>query len=150
MKTFGKVLLAGTLALGGLTAMNIDTSKASADEYCRYICGPSETLNNFTIQLHATEYHFGQNVIAKVTNDKADDVHYKASIEKQYATGWDYYETDFNWGSMLPAGTNEEIVAFSGNGESIWGIGTFRFKIEVENADGSIDTIYTAPITLLN
>lgn len=41
MKKFGKVLLAGTLALGGLTAMNIDTSKASADEYCRYICGPS-------------------------------------------------------------------------------------------------------------
>ncbi|MCW9134709.1 hypothetical protein OF830_28590 [Bacillus paramycoides] len=150
MKTFGKVLLAGTLALGGLTAMNIDTSKASADESCRYICGPSETLNNFTIQLHATEYRFGQNVIAKVTNDKADDVQYKASIEKQYATGWGYYETDFNWGSMLPAGTNEEIVAFSGNGESIWGTGTFRFKIEVENANGSIDTIYTAPITLLN
>lgn len=43
MKAFGKVLLTGALALGGLTAMNIDTPKANADgasEFCRYICGP--------------------------------------------------------------------------------------------------------------
>ena len=51
VKAFGKVLLTGALALGGLTAMNIDTPKAHADgasEFCRYICGPSETLNGFT------------------------------------------------------------------------------------------------------
>ncbi|MBJ8031862.1 hypothetical protein [Bacillus cereus group sp. N21] len=150
MKTFGKVLLAGTLALGGLTAMNIDTSKASADEYCRYICGPSETLNSFTIQLHDTEHRMGQNIIVKATNDRAYDVHYKASIEKQYATDWGYYDADFNWGSMLPAGTNEEIIVSTGNGESISETGIFRVKVEVTNADGSIDTMYTAPITLLN
>ncbi|EJV56369.1 hypothetical protein BWGOE3_34290 [Bacillus mycoides] len=151
MKTFGKVLLTGALALGGFTAMNINTSKAHADgasEYCRYICGPSETVNNFTIQLHATEYGFGQNVIAKVTNDRAESVNYKVSIEKQYETGWDYYETWFNWNSMLPAGTNEEIVTFSGNGEDIWDAGTFRYKVEVTNADSSVDTIYTAPMTI--
>ncbi|MEI4802796.1 hypothetical protein WAZ07_16035 [Bacillus sp. FJAT-51639] len=150
MKTFGKVLLAGTLALGGLTVMNLETLKAHADENCRYICGPSETVNNFTIQLHATEHHMGQNIIVKTTNDKAYDVHYKASIEKQYATGWGYYDADFNWGSMLPAGTNEEIIVSTGNGESISETGTFRVKIEVTNVDGSIDTIYTAPVKLLN
>ncbi|MGG0758016.1 hypothetical protein [Bacillus paramycoides] len=150
MKKFGKVLLAGTLALGGLAAMNIDTSKASADEYCRYICGPSETLNSFTIQLHATEHRMGQNIIVKATNDRAYDIHYKASIEKQYATGWGYYDADFNWGSMLPAGTNEEIIVSTDNGESISETGTFRVKVEVTNVDGSIDTMYTAPITLLN
>ncbi|MED0965691.1 hypothetical protein [Bacillus paramycoides] len=150
MKKFGKLLLAGTLALGGLTAMNLDTSKASADEYCRYICGPSETLNSFTIQLHATEHRMGQNIIVKATNDRAYDIHYKASIEKQYATGWGYYDADFNWGSMLPAGTNEEIIVSTGNGESISETGTFRVKVEVTNVDGSIDTMYTAPITLLN
>ena len=41
MKTFGKVLLTGALALGGLTVMNIETPKAHADEWdgCHYICG---------------------------------------------------------------------------------------------------------------
>ena len=40
MKTFGKVLLTGALALGGLTVMNIETPKAHADEWdgCHYIC----------------------------------------------------------------------------------------------------------------
>lgn len=40
MKIFSKVLLAGTLALGGLAAMNVETPKIHADEaseYCRYI-----------------------------------------------------------------------------------------------------------------
>ncbi|MFV1457963.1 hypothetical protein VJ282_36020, partial [Bacillus mycoides] len=84
MKTFGKVLLTGALALGGLTAMNIDTPKAHADgasEFCRYICGPSETLNGVTVQVHATEYSFGQNVIARITNERAEDIHYNVSIE---------------------------------------------------------------------
>lgn len=38
MKTFSKVVLAGTLALGSLAAMNVKTPKAHADgasEYCR-------------------------------------------------------------------------------------------------------------------
>lgn len=72
MKTFVKVLKTEVLALGGLTVMNIDTPKAHADgasEFCRYIYGPSETVNGSTVQLHATEYRFRQNVIAKVTND---------------------------------------------------------------------------------
>lgn len=76
MKTFSKVLLTGALALGGLTAMNIDTPKAHADgasEFCRYICGPSETLNGVTVQVHATEYSFGQNVIARITNGQSHD-----------------------------------------------------------------------------
>lgn len=85
MKTFGKVILAGALALGDFTVININTPEAHADgasEFCRYICGPSETSNGFTIQLHATEYSFGQNMIAKVTNDRAEDVRYRVTIEK--------------------------------------------------------------------
>ncbi|WP_176523483.1 hypothetical protein [Bacillus thuringiensis] len=31
MKTFGKVILTGALALGGLTVMNINTPEAHAD-----------------------------------------------------------------------------------------------------------------------
>lgn len=70
MKIFSKVLLAGTLALGGLAAMNVETPKIHADEaseYCRYICGPKETLNNFTIQLSDTKYRLGQNIILRAT-----------------------------------------------------------------------------------
>lgn len=128
--------------------MKLETPKAHADENCRYICGPSKTLNNFTIQLHATQHYMGQNIIVKTTNDKNYDVHYKVSIEKQYATGWGYYDADFNWGSMLPAGTNEEIIVSTGNGESIIETGTFRMKVEVENAAGSIDTMYTALVKI--
>lgn len=47
---FKSVALAGALAIGGVTLMNLETPKTHADENCRYICGPSETLNNFTIQ----------------------------------------------------------------------------------------------------
>ncbi|PIE92142.1 hypothetical protein CO726_28185 [Bacillus fungorum] len=68
--------------------MNLETPKAHADENYRYICGPSVMLNNFTIQLHATQLYMGQNLIVKATNDKDYDVYYKAFIEKQYATGW--------------------------------------------------------------
>ncbi|MGE6617518.1 hypothetical protein [Bacillus mycoides] len=155
MKTFGKVLLAGTLALGGLTAMNVETPKAQADgasEFCRYICGPKETLNNFTIQLSNTEYKMGQNIILRATNDNAYDVHYQASVEKQYDTGWDYYDADFRYGSLLPAGTNvyENFDAETGNGGAISEPGTYRMKIEVTHADGHVDTMYTAPITLVN
>ncbi|PFE24898.1 hypothetical protein [Bacillus thuringiensis] len=124
MKTFGKILLTGALALGSFTVMNINTPEAHADgasEYCCYISGPSETVNNFTVQLHATEYGFGQNVIARVTNDKAGDVNYRVTLEKQYATGW---------------------------GREIWDDGTYHYKVEVANADGSVDTIYTASITV--
>ncbi|MBJ8055701.1 hypothetical protein JDS87_28260 [Bacillus cereus] len=153
MKKFGKVLLAGTLALGGFTVMNINTPEAHADgasEFCRYICGPSETLNGFTIQLHATEYSFGQNMIAKITNDRAEDVYYRVSIEKKWATGWGYYDSDFIYGSELPAGTNEELSNTTGWGGNLSENGTYRYKVDITNADGSIDTIYTAPMTLLN
>ncbi len=91
VKTFGKILFIGALSLGSFTVMNINTPEALADgasEYCRYISDPSEKVNNFTVQLHATEYGFGQNVIARVTNDKAGDVNYRVTLEKQYATGW--------------------------------------------------------------
>ncbi|EJR72180.1 hypothetical protein IK7_06006 [Bacillus cereus VD156] len=90
----------------------------------------------------------GQNIIVKATNDKDYDVQYKASIEKKYATGWDYYDADFNWSSMLPAGTNEEIIVSTGNGESIAETGTFRMKVEIENAAGSIDKMYTVPVKI--
>lgn len=40
--------------------------------------------------------------------------------------------------------------SLSDNGEDIWDAGTFRYKVEVTNADGSVDTIYIAPITLVN
>ena len=101
VKAFSKVLLTGALALGGLTVMNIETPKAHADgvsEFCRYICGPTETLNGVTVQVHATEYSYGQNMIAKITNDRAEDVRYRVTIEKKWASGWGYYETDFNLG----------------------------------------------------
>ncbi|PFB95280.1 hypothetical protein [Bacillus thuringiensis] len=151
MKTFGKVILTGALALGGFTVMSINTPEAHADgasEFCRYICGPSETLNGFTIQLHATEYSFGQNMIAKVTNDRSEDVHYRVTIEKQSASGWGYYDADFRFGSELPAGTNEELYNTTGWGGAISENGTYRYKVEITNADGSIDTIYTASMTL--
>lgn len=47
---------------------------------------------------------------------------------------------------MLPACTNEEIIVSTGNDESIAEIGTFRVK--VENATGSIDTMYTGLVKL--
>jgi hypothetical protein len=155
MKIFSKVLLAGTLALGGLAAMNVENLKIHADEaseYCRYICGPKETLNNFTIQLSDTKYRLGQNIILRATNDNPYDVHYTASFEKHYDTGWDYYDADFHYGSLLPAGTNvyEDFDAATGNGGAISEPGTYRMKIEVTYADGHIDTMYTAPITLAN
>ncbi|MFE5131655.1 hypothetical protein ACIROS_09220 [Bacillus mobilis] len=49
---------------------------------------------------------------------------------------------------MFPACTNEEIIVSTGNGESIAEIGTFRMKVKVENAAGSIDTMYTASVKL--
>lgn len=155
MKTFSKVVLAGTLALGSLAAMNVETPKAHADgvsEYCRYICGPKETLNNFTIQLSDTKYRLGQNIILRATNDNAYDVHYTASFEKQYNTGWGYYDADFRYSSLLPAGTNvyEDLNAETGNGGAISEPGTYRMKVEVTHADGRVDTMYTAPITLAN
>ncbi|MDZ4443512.1 hypothetical protein ORM30_24120 [Bacillus cereus] len=151
METFGKVILAGALALGGFTVMNINTPEAHAEgasEFCRYICGPSKTLNDFTIQLHGTEYSFGQNMIAKVTNDRAEDVRYRVTIEKQWASGWGYYDADFRFGSELPAGTNEELYNTTGWGGAISEDGTYRYKVEITNADGPIDTIYTASMTL--
>ncbi|PEM58076.1 hypothetical protein [Bacillus wiedmannii] len=155
MKKFGKLLLAGTLALGSLTAMNLETPTAQADrasEYCRYICGPKETLNKFTIQLSDTKYKLGQNIILRATNDNAYDVHYTTSFEKQYDSGWDYYDADFRYGSLLPAGTNvyEDFDATTGNGGAISLPGTYRMKIVVIHADGHVDTMYTVPITLLN
>ena len=88
VKTFGKVLLTGALALGGLTAMNIDTPKAHADgasEFCRYICGPSETVNGVTVQVHSTQVTFGNSVIARITNDRAEEIHYNVSLERNMA-----------------------------------------------------------------
>ena len=68
VKTFGKVLLTGALALGGLTVMNIETPKAHADEWdgCHYICGHGETVNGVTVQVHSTQVTFGNSVIAKL------------------------------------------------------------------------------------
>ncbi|MDA2169208.1 hypothetical protein PDN18_25205 [Bacillus cereus] len=51
-------------------------------------------------------------------------------------------------GAMLLACTNEEIIVSTGNGESIAEIGTFRVRVEVENAAGSIDTMYTVSVKL--
>ncbi|AMR05738.1 hypothetical protein [Bacillus thuringiensis] len=152
MKTFGKASLTGALALGGFTVMNIKTPEAHADgasEFCRYICVPSETVNSVTVQLHATEYRFGQNVIAKVTNNRSEDIHYNVSIKKKYGDSWGEYETFFNWKNQwVPAGGNDEIITFSGYDENIWDTGTFRYKVEIVSADGSLDTIYTAAMTV--
>lgn len=49
---------------------------------------------------------------------------------------------------MLPAGTNEEIIVSTGNGESIAETGTFRMKVEIENAAGSIDKMYTVSVKI--
>ncbi|HDR6245619.1 TPA: hypothetical protein QCU24_003372 [Bacillus cereus] len=151
MKTFGKVLLTGALALGGLTVMNIETPKAHADEWdgCHYICGPGETVNGVTVQVHATEYSFGQNVIARITNKRAEDIHYNVSIEKKYGDNWGEYDTFFHWQNQwVPAGSNDEISTFTGYGENISDNGTYRYKVEVVSADGSVDTIYTAGMTV--
>ncbi|PFJ19184.1 hypothetical protein COD67_05120 [Bacillus cereus] len=138
MRTFCEILLTGILALGGLTVMNVETPKAQADEYCRYMCGPKETLNNFTIQISATKYTMGQSFILRATNDNTYDVRYKATVEKQYATGWEYVETDLNYQSLLPAGTNEDfdVWTWNGNNGHLNGEGTYRMKIEVTHADG--------------
>ncbi|WP_342719916.1 hypothetical protein AAG068_28555 (plasmid) [Bacillus paramycoides] len=146
MKTFSKVVLAGILALGSLAAMNVETPKAHADgasEYCRYICDPKETLNNFTIQLSDTTYRLGQNIILRAINDNAYDVHYTASFEKHYDTGWDYYDADFHYGSLLVAGTNlyEDFDTKTGNNRAISEPGTYRMKIEVTHADGHFDIL---------
>ena len=87
MKTFGKVLLTGALALGGLTVMNIETPKAHADEWdgCHYICGPGETVNGVTVQVHSTQVTFGNSVIARITNDRAEEIHYNVSLERNMA-----------------------------------------------------------------
>ena len=69
--------------------MNINTPEAQASEDCHYICGPSETVNGVTVQVHATEYTFGGNVIARITNNRAEDIHYNVSIEKKYGDNWE-------------------------------------------------------------
>ncbi|MGN4540750.1 hypothetical protein [Bacillus cereus group sp. MYBK95-2] len=152
MKAFSKVLLTGALALGGLTVMNIETPKAHADaasEFCRYICGPSETLNGVTVQVHSTQVTFGNSVIARITNDRAEDIHYNVSIEKKYGDNWGEYDTFFHWQNQwVPAGSNDEISTFTGYGENISDNGTYRYKVEVVSADGSVDTIYTAGMTV--
>ena len=68
VKAFSKILLTGALALGVLTVMNIETPKAHADEWdgCHYICGPGETVNGVTVQVHSTQVTFGNSVIAKL------------------------------------------------------------------------------------
>ncbi|TFZ11835.1 hypothetical protein [Bacillus cereus] len=151
MKAFSKILLTGALALGGLTVMNIETPKAHADEWdgCHYICGPGETVNGVTVQVHATEYSFGQNVIARITNKRAEDIHYNVSIEKKYGDNWGEYDTFFHWQNQwVPAGSNDENSTFTGYGENISDNGTYRYKVEVVSADGSVDTIYTAGMTV--
>ena len=104
MKTFGKVLLTGALALGGLTVMNIETPKAHADEWdgCHYICGPGETVNGVTVQVHSTQVTFGNSVIARITNDRAEEIHYNVSLEKKYGDRWGEFETNFRWQNQWP------------------------------------------------
>lgn len=91
MKAFSKVLLTGALALGVLTVMNIETPKAHADEWdgCHYICGPGETVNGVTVQVHSTQVTFGNSVIARITNDRAEEIHYNVSLEKKYGDRWE-------------------------------------------------------------
>ncbi|PES60327.1 hypothetical protein CN507_30410 [Bacillus cereus] len=149
MKTFGKVLLTGALALGGFTVMNIDTPKAHAEEMCHYICGPSETVNDVTVQVHSTEVTFGNSTIARITNNRAEEIHYNVSLEKKYGDKWGEFETSFHWyNQWVPAGSNDEIATFTGYGENIYEDGTYRYKVEVVGADGSVDTIYTAGMTV--
>ena len=73
---------------------------------------------------------------------------YRVTIEKKWASGWGYYETDFNFGSELPAGTNEEFYNTTGWGGQLSENGEYRYKVEIKNVDGSVDTIYTASMTL--
>jgi len=151
VKTFGKVLLTGALALGGLTVMNIETPKAHADEWdgCHYICGPGETVNGVTVQVHSTQVTFGNSVIARITNDRAEEIHYNVSLEKKYGDRWGEFETNFRWQNQwVPAGSNDEIATFTGYGDDIYEDGTYRYKVEIKGADGSIDTIYTAGMTV--
>ncbi|QWG55061.1 hypothetical protein EXW50_06500 [Bacillus mycoides] len=152
MKTFGKVLLTGALALGGFTAMNINTPESHADgasEGCHYICGPGETVNGVTVQVHSTEVTFGNSTIARITNDRAEDIHYNVILEKKRGDSWGEFETNFHWQNQwVPAGANDEISTFTGYGENIYDNGTYRYKVEVVSADGSVDTIYTAGMTV--
>ena len=46
------------------------------------------------------------------------------------------------------AGSNDEIATFTGYGDDIYEDGTYRYKVEIKDADGSIDTIYTAGMTV--
>lgn len=46
-------------------------------------------------------------------------------------------------------GSNDEISTFTGYGEDIGDNGTYRYKIEIVSADGSVDTIYTAGMTVI-
>ncbi|ABY44202.1 MULTISPECIES: hypothetical protein [Bacillus] len=149
MKKLATIALTVALALGGLTVMNINTPEAQASEDCHYICGPSETVNGVTVQVHATEYTFGGNVIARITNNRAEDIHYNVSIEKKYGDNWGEYDTFFHWQNQwVPAGANDEISTFTGYGENIYDNGTYRYKVEIVSADGSVDTIYTAAMTV--
>lgn len=113
---------------------------------------PKETLNNFTIQLSDTKYRLGQNIILRATNDNPYDVHYTASFENTMIlvgiimtlifTMVHYYQLEQMYMKIL--------IFATGNGGAISEPGTYRMKIEVTYADGHIDTMYTAPITLAN
>ncbi|QWG31098.1 hypothetical protein EXW58_26965 (plasmid) [Bacillus mycoides] len=151
MKKLATIALTGALALGGLTVMNLDTPKAHADEAneCRYICGPSETVNGVTVQVHSTEVTFGNSTIARITNNRAEDIHYNVTLEKKRGDSWGEFETNFHWQNQwVPAGSNDEISTFTGYGDDIYDNGTYRYKVEIVSADGSVDTIYTAGMTV--
>ncbi|MFJ8415022.1 hypothetical protein [Bacillus paramycoides] len=151
MKKLATIALTGALALSGLTVMNIDTPKAHADDWdgCHYICGPGETVNGVTVKIHSTQVTFGNSTIARITNERAEDIHYNVSIEKKYGDNWGYYDSSFNWKNQwVPAGGYDEISTFTGPGDYIGDTGTYRYKVEVVSADGSVDTIYTAGMTV--
>ncbi|MDM5259390.1 hypothetical protein [Bacillus toyonensis] len=151
MKKLATIALTGALALGGLTVMNLDTPKAQAEEWdgCHYICGPGETVNDVTVKIHSTQVTFGNSLIARITNDRAEEIHYNVSIEKKNGDSWGEFETNFKWNNQwVPAGSYDEISTFTGNGDDVYENGTYRYKVEVVSADGSIDTIYTAGMTV--
>ncbi|AKR12593.1 hypothetical protein AC241_28035 (plasmid) [Bacillus thuringiensis] len=152
MKKLATIALTGALALGGLTVINLDTPKAHADEFnegCHYICGPSETVNGVTVQVHSTQVTFGNSTIARITNNRAEDIYYNVSLEKKYGDSWGEFETSFHWQNQwVPAGSNDEISTFTGYGQNIYDTGTYRYKVEVVSADDSVETIYTAGMTV--
>ena len=61
-----------------------------------------ETVNGVTVQVHSTQVTFGNSVIARITNDRAEEIHYNVSLEKKYGDRWGEFETNFRWQNQWP------------------------------------------------